>query len=213
MTTRSDVTTRTRLLDAAMRLFARQGVAGTTVGQIEAEAGMAARSGALYKYFESKASLLTAGLERHLENIDDMSNELASRQLGDLRVELALVGHWLLAELEVERDITHIVEREGVAHPELRARVRDGISERGYRIAADFIARWRPDLIEPERNALAVVALGALINFRRSHWTFGAPPLNLDEAQLLRGWVDVCATFLAGDAGGGGGDPKVNRLG
>lgn len=197
MTTTSDVNTRDRLLDSAMRLFARQGVAATTVGQIEAEAGMSPRSGALYKYFESKASLLNAGLERHLTTIDDMGDQLASRQLGDLRVELALVGHWLLTEMDAERDITHIIEREGQAHPELRARMRDGISERGYRIASDFAARWLPDLAAKSRDALAVVAVGALINVRRSHWTFGEPPLGLSDSDVLRAWVELCAAFFS----------------
>ena len=199
MVKRDDVKTGERLLDAAMTLFARHGVAGTSVGQIEAEAGMAPRSGALYKYFESKASLLSAGLERHLSSIEDMSGQLASRQLGELRVEIALVGHWLLTELDVERNITHIVEREGENQPELRDRMREGISERGYRIASAFIARWRPDLAESDRNSLAVVAVGALINVRRSTWTFGAPPLDLDDAHILRTWVDVCAAFLTPD--------------
>lgn len=202
MTTRTDVTTRERLLDASMRLFARQGVAATTVGQIEAEAGMSPRSGALYKYFDSKASMLDAGLERHLATIDDMGDQLASRQLGEMRVELALVGHWLLTEMDAERDITHIIEREGAAHPELRDRMRDGISERGYRIASDFVARWCPELGKPERDALAVVAVGALINVRRSRWTFGEPPLGLADAEVLRAWVELCATFFAARSSG-----------
>jgi AcrR family transcriptional regulator len=202
MNTRPDVNTRGRLLDAAMRLFALQGVAATTVGQIEAEAGMSPRSGALYKYFDSKASLLDAGLEHHLATIDDMGDQLASRQLGETRVELALVGHWLLTEMDAERDITHIIEREGAAHPELRDRTRDGISERGYRIASDFVARWCPELGKPERDALAVVAVGALINVRRSRWTFGEPPLGLADAEVLRVWVELCATFFAARSSG-----------
>jgi AcrR family transcriptional regulator len=200
MTTRSDVNTHDRLLDAAMRLFARQGVAATTVGQIEAEAGMSPRSGALYKYFDSKASMLDAGLERHLATVEGMGDQLASRQLGEMRVEIALVGHWLLTELDAERDMTHIIEREGAAHPELRDRMRDGISERGYRIASAFVARWCPGLAAPERDALAVVAVGALINVRRSRWTFGESPLGLADADVLRAWVDFCATFFATQA-------------
>ena len=96
-----------------MRLFARKGVASTTVGEIEAAAGLSPRSGALYKYFDSKDALLGAGLERHLATVRDLEQDLALRPLGDLRSEFTLLGHWLLRELEVERDITHILEREG----------------------------------------------------------------------------------------------------
>ncbi len=200
MTKTLEVTTRDRLLDAAMKLFARHGVAGTSVGQIETEAGMAARSGALYKYFESKGSLLAAGLERHLVTIDDLRDQLATRQLGDVRVEAALLGQWLLQEMNAERDITHIIEREGSDHLELRAKMREGISERGYRIASDFVERWRGDIPSTDRDAFAVVAVGALINFRRSDWTFGAPPLNLTDSQVLRAWVEICVAFLVSEA-------------
>ena len=49
-----------------MRLFAAQGFRGTTVGEIEAAAGLAPRAGGLYKHFRSKEEVLEAGIDRHL---------------------------------------------------------------------------------------------------------------------------------------------------
>ena len=49
---------RARLLDAAVRLFAEQGVAGTTVAQIAAPAGVA--SAMVHYYFKTKDQLLDA---------------------------------------------------------------------------------------------------------------------------------------------------------
>lgn len=186
------VDTRNRLLDAAMHLFARNGVATTTVGAIEQAAGMAPRSGALYKYFESKEALLSAGLERHLATVRDIGDELALRPLGDMRSELTLLGHWLLQELEVERNITHILEREGARVAVLRERMRAGVSDRGYLIGAAAIGRWRPDLSQPELERMSVIAVGALINYKRSSWTFGRAPLDLGEDELVATWVDMC---------------------
>lgn len=55
---------RTKLLDAASRLFYAQGVAATGIDSITAEAGVAKKS--LYNNFGSKADLVTAYLEeRH----------------------------------------------------------------------------------------------------------------------------------------------------
>lgn len=191
--------TRERLLDAAMRLFARKGVSSTTVGEIEATAGLSPRSGALYKYFDSKDALLAAGLEQHLATMRDIEQELALRPLGEIRAEFTMLGHWLLHELEVERDITHILEREGDQVGAIRDRIRTGISDRSYLIGADVLGRWRPDLEQARREALSVIAVGALINYKRSAWTFGLAPLDLDEEILVQSWVEVCVAVIAKD--------------
>lgn len=182
---------RDRLVDAALRLFADRGFAATTVGDIEREAGFAPRSGALYKYFASKRALLDAGLERHLAAIGDVGDDVLLRPLDDIRSEITLLARWLLAELDRERHITHLLEREGDRLADLRERTRRGISERGYRIGSDLVGRWMPAASQTERDSFAVVAIGALINFRRSTWTFGAPPLDLTDDQFIDGWVEL----------------------
>src|SRR4051812_5041837 len=59
--------TRERLMDVAMRLFATNGFAGTTVGDIEHEAGLTRRGGGFYRHFRSKTEILTAGIDAHIE--------------------------------------------------------------------------------------------------------------------------------------------------
>jgi AcrR family transcriptional regulator len=54
-----------RLLDAAARLFIRQGVASTTLGQIAAEAGMT--RGAVYWHFDNKDVVIQALWDRNAE--------------------------------------------------------------------------------------------------------------------------------------------------
>ncbi|MFT3851449.1 MAG: TetR/AcrR family transcriptional regulator [Ilumatobacteraceae bacterium] len=188
--------TRARLLDAAMGLFARRGVAATTVGDIESAAGLAPRSGALYKYFGAKDELLTAGLERHLSTVRDLATELTLQPLGEPRAELTLLARWLLDELENERDITHVLERDGEQVTALRDRMRSEISDQGYRIGAHVIGRWRADIPEPQRERLAVVLVGALINYKRSTWTLGAAPLGVPAEQICDTWVDTCLAVL-----------------
>jgi len=180
-----------RLVDAAIELFARQGFDATTVGEIEVEAGFAPRSGALYQYFDSKRALLDAGLERHLASVDDVGEKLELRPLGDVRSEITFLARWLLAELDRERQITHLLEREGERLADLRELAREGISERGYRIGSDLIGRWLPDTTATGRDVFAVAAIGALVNFRRSTWTYGAPPRNLSDEDFINGWVEL----------------------
>jgi AcrR family transcriptional regulator len=59
------VTTRDRIVDAAMRLFHEQGFAGTGIATILREAGV--NSGSLYHFFPSKEALLEAVLEKYTE--------------------------------------------------------------------------------------------------------------------------------------------------
>lgn len=190
--------TRDRLIDATVELVAEHGYDGTSVGDIESRAGLAPRSGALYKYFDSKLAVLEAGLERHLDSVDAADLDLGGTPLQDLRAEVEFFGRWLLAEMDRERTITHVIEREGARLPELRDRMRTGISDRGYRAAATFVTRWS-DQITPateDHDALAVLLVGALVNFRRSTWTFGARPLSLDDDRVVDAFVAIAATHF-----------------
>jgi AcrR family transcriptional regulator len=56
--------TRTRILDAAARVFARQGYAGASLEQVAADAGMT--KGAVYWHFSSKSDLFAALCEKSL---------------------------------------------------------------------------------------------------------------------------------------------------
>lgn len=189
--------TRQRLIDVTLDLVAAHGFDGVSVGDIESAAGLAPRSGAIYKYFDSKQAVLEAGLEQHLGAIADVEIDLAGAQLTDPRAETDLMVRWLLAELDRERTITHVIEREGGRLPELRDRMRDGVSDRGYRVAAAFIQRWSPTVTSRpvDHDALAVVLVGAIINLRRSTWTFRRPPLGLDDERFITSFV-VLATAL-----------------
>ncbi len=58
---------RDELLDAAQRLFTRNGLAQTSVADIAAEAGVA--KGSVYRYFDSKEALLSALKDRFFERM------------------------------------------------------------------------------------------------------------------------------------------------
>jgi len=55
-TSRVRARTETLLLDAALRLFARQGVGATAIHEIAAEAGVA--NGTFYNYFRTREEVL-----------------------------------------------------------------------------------------------------------------------------------------------------------
>lgn len=196
---KSDSTpTRERLIDATLRLVAEHGFDGVSVGDIEAGAGLAPRSGALYKYFDSKLAVLEAGLERHLDAITHVEIDLVDVPFTDPAPLIEGMARWLLAELDGERTITHVIEREGDRLPALRDQMREGISDRGYRLAAVFIERLATTLAdEPiDDEALAVLLIGGLINLRRSTWTFNAPPLGIDDERAIQTFVALGMSLI-----------------
>lgn len=199
--------TRDRLVKQAMRLFAERGFRATTVGEIEAAAGLVPRSGGLYKHFPSKRALFEEGVERHIRGAERMERVVDLLPIGDLRSELTLLARWLLGELSSEREVVVLIEKEGAAFPELRDRFFQEVVQRGYGYAAQFAQRWLKaipggDAVDAE--ALACLAVGAIVAYRRTEWTFGGDPLGVDEERFVQTYVNVFA-LLAGREGGGDG--------
>ncbi|MCL2730808.1 MAG: TetR/AcrR family transcriptional regulator [Actinomycetia bacterium] len=61
--------TRDRILEAAMDLFAEDGFSGTTISEVERRVGLAAGTGSLYRHFPSKEALLRAAVEREVADV------------------------------------------------------------------------------------------------------------------------------------------------
>jgi AcrR family transcriptional regulator len=194
-----DRTTPQRLLDAGLRLFAERGFRGTTVGDIEAAAGLTPRSGALYKHFGSKRELLAAAVERHIHELHTISNVMELMPLGDLRAELTLLLRWLLGQLQHERDLCLVLEKNGDELQELRDRFYEEVVDAGYHLAVEYARRSLkevPRLRDADVEAFAAIAVGAGVNHRRNEWTFGRTPLDLDDERFVVGLVDLLARLV-----------------
>jgi AcrR family transcriptional regulator len=196
-TTAQTQSTRERLVTAAMRLFAERGYAGTTVGDIEAAAGLAPRSGALYQYFEGKRELLEAAVERHTEDLDQMQSAMDLLPLGDLRADLTLMARWNLQDLKRREDLYRFVRKEGDRFPELVARLYEDVSERPLRRTADQLRSYFRDagVEEPDCEALVAVLVQSMSAYRAHELSYGRPPLGVDEERFVDTWVDVCLAF------------------
>src|SRR5215211_6635775 len=139
MATAAEKPTRERILDQALRLFADQGYEATSIGEIEAAAGLAPRSGALYKHFPSKRALIDAALAERFGAMDELVTRLDLMPRGDLRAELEFAGRLSLAELERERDLCRLVMKEGDRFPDLARAFHAGIVERGHTLAVEWL--------------------------------------------------------------------------
>lgn len=191
--------TRDRLLDAALGLFARRGYERTTVGDIEAAAGFTARGGTLYKHFASKEGVLEAAVDRQVSQVTGARAIIDLLPLGDLRAETVLVFRYLFAEIARYKAITALIEKESASVPALGQRFWDEIAEPGYQLGAQVLDRqlnkdgpggW-------DAEALAVLLIGATVNFRRAQWTFGQLALDVDEERLIQVIAQVLQTLAA----------------
>ena len=179
---------REALLVAGLELIAASGFDGVTVGDIEERAGFVPRGGSLYKYFASKHDLLVEGVRLHVDSLAELDGLDDLGSLPDRRSELIVLGRWILRRLSAEETVSRIIEKEGHRLPEIVAKMRDGVSEAGYRGLAHYLRQSGVDeRADPE--GLAVLLLGSLVNLRRSTWTFGRPPSGLNDQRAVQLWA------------------------
>jgi len=188
----ADRPTRERIVAAALRLFAERGYRGTSVGDIEAAAGLSPRSGALYKHFSSKERVLEAALAERASAVATLDGLLDALPVTDARTELTLAAHLALHELDSERDLIRILMREGENFPALRDDFNERLVRRGARIAEQGLRRAceREGVSGVDVPAVAAVGLSALVGFRLNEILFGEAPSALDEARFVEAWVD-----------------------
>ena len=200
MITSTESPTRERIVTEAIRLFARDGFSGTTVGDIEAAAGLVPRSGGLYKHFRSKEEVLSAAIERHVREMERARERLDMMPLGDMRAELTLAARWALAELGEEQLVMKVVQKDGDRFPELVAEVVERIVAPGHEQAARMFERFMAEAGIEGRDprATAAVAVGSLIDYTLEQTMFGVPPGGVGENEFIEAWVDTWVTFMRG---------------
>jgi AcrR family transcriptional regulator len=188
-----ELSTRERIVTAARRLFAQRGYRGTSVGDIEAAAGLSPRSGALYKHFASKEAVLRAVMDRHGAAV---ASRLEVMPLGDLRAEITLIGRFGLAELRREHELTRIVMKEGDRFPEVAGAFREAIVLQSHRVASDWVVRYaeRAGMQVDDPDALAAVFVNSLVGYTMEEVLFG--PSAVDDERFLAAWVDSTVAVM-----------------
>lgn len=190
--------TRQRLVDEAMRLFSANGYEATPVSQIEAAAGLAGGSGALYHHFASKEALLEAGIDRQLDRRQAMGDIRALfAGLGDLRAELTALGRYLLAVIDQEAQLLQIAARTPAGQsPRLDtaySALIDGLTAE----LTDWITSWAPTLTKQQITVLAALGLNAIIGTRITTTVFRNPAARTpsDNAYLAE-WTTLLANRI-----------------
>lgn len=201
--------TRERLLDAALRAFARDGVAGTAITDLEEAAGLAPGSGGFYRYFKTKDEVLAAAVQREIERVRQQHDAVLPAPAGeDAREVLAGDLTDALGVLGGLGALMGILAREQGRIPELAMEVADHLREGGLRHdAARLDSLMTPGGI-PTRDpeVLGAVITSALIGYHLSTVYFGGPPGGIEADRFVAMVVDLVA---AGDPGAEPVDPPA----
>ena len=150
------VTPRERILDAAVRLFYRDGIAATGVDRVIAEAGVAKAT--LYYHFPSKEALAVAFLaERHRQWMAGFRRHLAAQPRQDLPAVADALACWMREPdfrgcafiNAVTEDASAAVRAQALAHKSELQLVIAGICQKQYTAAmAAVLARQAMLVIE-----------------------------------------------------------------
>jgi AcrR family transcriptional regulator len=189
-----------RILREAMTLFAKKGYERTTVPDIQAAAGLAPGSGAMYKHYPSKEAVLRAGVERYV-----LEARGAHRALRDItmppRDALEWIGRTTMAIMATKHDELRILWR--LQHvPRLHSKARREIVQASYRTISTWLRdrAKRGEIREHDSDAVAAVILGSITMFRVFEALWGERTIHVDDERFIRAWYDVVSRGLGLDA-------------
>lgn len=115
----SEGETRSRILQAAQRLFARRGFDGTTTHDLAEAAGVA--EGTLFRHFENKKAILVEVVTQGwVEILTDLLTELS--EMGSYKA-IAQVMKKRMLNLHQNADLLRVCFMEAQFHPDLRDRI------------------------------------------------------------------------------------------
>ncbi|MBD2252252.1 TetR/AcrR family transcriptional regulator [Nostoc parmelioides] len=190
----SEAQTRTKILQAALKLFASQGFDGTTTRDLAQAAGVA--EGTLFRHFPNKKAILvevaTAGW---VDILTDLLTELS--EMGSYKA-VAQVMRRRMWNLQKNADLMRVCFMEVQFHPDLRDRIQIEVIEKMTNVAEAFFQTAMDKGIyrKTDANLVAKVFLGMFAIAGFSNNTLMQPDASPQQMQqMAEGLADI---FLNG---------------
>ncbi|MEV0623623.1 helix-turn-helix domain-containing protein [Nonomuraea sp. NPDC050404] len=198
--------TRERIIDESLRLFAERGYSATSVAEIEAASGLSPGAGGLYRHFKSKYEVLAAAINEHASRtrsqVAGSLAELSAMESSvDLEERLSLVCRAGLAKVREESELTRVFFRDLSQFPELVEVVREGLLQPMF----DAIVIWfqaQPEYrdVKIDWSGIATVLGGSVVHYRLFQETVGELPGHAEKDQFVSAWVRLAVGLLPSPA-------------
>ncbi len=190
----AETETRSRILQAAQKLFAHQGYDGTTTRDLATAAGVA--EGTLFRHFANKkAILIELATQGWVEILTDLLTELS--EMGSYKAVAQVMRHRMM-NIHQNVDMLKVCFMEAQFHPELRDRIQAEVISKMTDVAEAFFQtamdRGIYRRINPKIVAQVFLGMFAVAGF--SYQTIiepGASPREMQE--MAEGIADI---FLNG---------------
>lgn len=198
----SEAQTRTRILKAAQRLFARQGYEGTTTRDLAQSAGVA--EGTLFRHFATKKAILVeVATQGWIEILTDLLTELS--EMGSYKA-IAQVMRRRMWHFQQNADMMRVCFMEAQFHPELRDRIQSEVIAKMTNVAEAFFQTamekgiYRP--MNPKIVAQVFLGMFAIAGF--SHNTLAEPDASPQALQeMAEGLAEIFLNGVLVEKGAG----------
>jgi TetR/AcrR family transcriptional regulator, fatty acid metabolism regulator protein len=180
---------RRAILDAAVRVFARQGFHACRVSDIADEAGVA--YGLVYHYFASKDEVLdTIFLERWNVMLDVIRE--VDRQPLTVREKLAAIASFIVDSYSHDPDVMKVIIVEVTRAANSFGQTHLGQIREAYELIGEIVAKAQADgTFKPEIEArFAAMAFYGSIEQLLTGWIFGLRPQGEEEYERAK-WLLV----------------------
>jgi AcrR family transcriptional regulator len=190
----SEAQTRTRILQAALKLFAAQGFDGTTTRDLAQAAGVA--EGTLFRHFPNKKSILVeVATSGWVDILTDLLTELS--EMGSYKA-VAQVMRRRMWNMHKNIELMKVCFMEVQFHPDLRDRIQTEVIDKMTDVAEAFFQTAMDKGIYRQADAklVAKVFLGMFAIAGFSDNTLMSPDASPQEMQqMAEGLADI---FLNG---------------
>jgi AcrR family transcriptional regulator len=189
------VNTRERIKEAALPLFAEQGLAGTSIAAIETAAGLAPRAGAFYRHFPGKEALFEELARERITETPDEFDFDGLKAFGDTRAELIALARQFETAAERQKPYLRLIEESRLT--ESGREFEQQANESMFEALVSWVAT------KPAGGALDTGRLAALTMNVFGSWLFflgkrqqGIELAAIDRDALLEDWARTWSEAL-----------------
>lgn len=188
------MSTRGRIIEEALRLFAERGYNATSVAEIEAAAGLSPGAGGLYRHFKSKYEVLAAAVADRASR-NEITLDVA--QTEPIEVRLAAMCRAGLGKMDEERMLAQVFFRDLSQFPDLVAVVTAGLLQPMF----DALTEWfacQPEYLDAQVDWAGVGSVlgGSIINYRLIEYTTGEAPGRVATDRFVSAWIRLALGLL-----------------